>query len=279
MTSVDLSGASGDDHLVQLWLSQRPESTRKVYAPVAVEFLARVGGLRTTTVAAVVDWAEGLVGQPRTCARKVSTVKSLLSYAYKTGYCPFNVGRALRCPKIPDDLHERIVEEPVIKDLIGSAQGARDHAFVRLLYVSGARISEIAKLRWIDLGTGRISLVGKGAKARTILMPAKVLDEVRALRPADASKTDPVFPAIRDPHRAIGVRDAREIVYRTRDAAGIADKLAPHWLRHSHATHALDRGAKLPVIQRSLGHANLSTTSRYLHVRPTEGSAQHLPDV
>ena len=279
MASVDLSGASGDDHLVQLWLSQRPESTRRVYAPVAAEFMAKVEGLRTTTVAAVVEWAEGLVGQPRTCARKVSTVKSLLSYAYRTGYCSFNVGRALRCPRIPDDLHKRIVEEPVIKDLIGAAQGARDHAFVRLLYVSGARISEIAKLRWVDLGTERISLVGKGARARTIVVPAKVLDEVRALRPADASKTDPVFPANRNPRQPIGVRDAREIVYLTRDAAGIDESLSPHTLRHSHATHALDRGAKLPVIQRSLGPANLATTSRYLHGRPTEGSAQFLPDV
>jgi len=72
------------------------------------------------------------------------------------------------------------------------------------------------------------------------------------------------------------VRDAREIVYRARRAASLDRKASPHWLRHSHATHALDHGCPIHRLQHSLGHANVSTTSVYLHVRPNEGSSDFI---
>lgn len=281
MPACDLSGATSDSHLVDLWLAARPPSTLAVYRPVAESFLAtldgRPGGLRVLTAAEVIEWAETLQGEPATRARKVSTVKSLLSFAWRTGYTLFNVGRALRCVKVPSKVHERILEEPEVKELLQGASQGRDHAFVRLMYASGARVSELCGLRWVDLAQpGRMSVLGKGSKVRTMTVPQRVLDEVKALKPGGALLTDPVFTSKRSPGRPLSVQDARQIVYRARDKAGVNEKTSPHWLRHSHATHALDRGAKLHVIQHSLGHSNIATTSVYLHVRPNQGSADFL---
>ncbi len=278
MPSQDLSGATSDQHLVDLWLAARPESTRAVYGPVAAQALACLpGGLKQATAAEVICWAESLSGEPSTRARKVSTLKSLLSFAWRTGYSMFNVGRALRCVKVPSKVHERILEEPEMKALMLAASPGRDRAFVRLMYSSGARVSELCRLRWIDLAQpGRMSLLGKGSKVRTLVVPQKVLDEVLALRGPGVELTAPVFCSKRRPGRPLNVRDARDIIYRTRDRALQDRRVSPHWLRHSHATHALDHGAPIHLVQQSLGHQNVSTTSVYLHVRPNKGSSTYL---
>ena len=283
MTSADLSGARDDAHLVQLWLAQRPESTARVYGPVADAFLALVGGsIRELDAATAIQWAESLEGQPATRNRKIVTVKSLLTFAWRTGYTLFNIGRVLRCIPVPSKVHERILEEPEMKALFAAASPGRDRTFLRLMYCTGARVGELCKLRWVDLAQpGRMSVLGKGSKVRTLVVPAHILAEVLALRPGGATLHDPVFTSKRSPGDALGVRDAREIVYRTRrraEQAGLAQdrRVSPHWLRHSHATHALDHGAPIHVLQQSLGHANVSTTSVYLHVRQNQGSASYL---
>jgi integrase/recombinase XerD len=245
---------------------------------VAEEFMASLHGesLRAATAAQVIEWAEKLQGEPATRARKVSTLKSLLSFAWRTGYSLHNVGKALRCVKVPSKIHERILEEPEMKALFTVVTG-RDRAFLRLMYVTGARVSELCKLRWLDMAQpGRISLIGKGSKTRTIVVPQGILDEVKALKPQGAELSAPVFVSKRRPSRALGVRDARNIVYRARDKAGQDRRVSPHWMRHSHATHALDHGAPIHLVQQSLGHANVSTTSVYLHVRPNKGSSTFL---
>ena len=288
MAYTDLSGATDEGHLVNLWLAGRPASTLAVYRPVAEEFLRtlqdRPGGLRVVTVAEVVRWVEGLAGEPATRARKVATIKSLLTFSWRTGYVLHNVGRAIQCVKVPSKLHTRFVEEPAIKALFAAASG-RDRVFLRLMYYSGARLKELCMLTWRDVAQpGRVSLLGKGSKTRTVVVPLKVLDEVLVLKPRGAAPSDPVFCSKRDPREPLGVRDAREIVYSARDkvlddptSKGLVpENMSPHFIRHTHSVHAIDGGAPLHVLQHSLGHASLSTTSVYLHVRPNEGSATYL---
>jgi len=279
VSAADLSGATSDTHLVALWLAQRPATTERVYRPVAEAFCQSLAGesIRQVTAALVIGWAESLEGEPSTRARKVSTVKSLLTFAWRTGYTLHNVGRALRCVKVPSKIHERILEEPEMKGLFAAASPGRDHAFLRLMYASGARVSELCRLRWVDLGQpGRMTVLGKGSKVRTLVVPARVLAEVLTLRPQGVGLDAPVFTSKRRPGTALDPRDAREIVYRARRAAEQDRRVSPHWLRHSHATHALDHGAPIHLVQQSLGHANVSTTSVYLHVRPNKGSAEYL---
>jgi integrase/recombinase XerD len=272
----DFSGATNDDHLVTLWLSGRPKSTQRVYLPVAKGFLGHLpSNLKEACVSDVVAWFDTLRGEPSTQARIVATIKSLLSYAHRVGYTVFNVGRTLRCVRVPNRLHERILEEPSVIAMVKACKEGRDRTLVRLLYTSGLRISEALSLRLIDVGPNRLTVQGKGSKSRTILMPPAVCDELKALLGPDASPKARLF--LNYQGAPLSDRGARNIVYAAAAEAGLT--ASPHWFRHAHATHAIDRGAPLHVVRDSLGHESIATTSRYLHARPTVGASQFLPAV
>jgi len=273
----DYSGATSDDHLVGLWLSGRPETTQRVYRIDANHFLAYLDEkglqIQEATAADLLAWAEGLDGKPASRARRVSSIKSLLSFAWRTGYTVFNVGKVLRVPRQPSKLHERILEPQDVKDVINEADEGRNRTLVRLLYISGCRVSESVKLNWADLGPNRITFEGKGARTRTVMVPPSFIEELRALRWSTDENTSPVFKSVRK--RRLSVQMARVIVKAA--ASETSDRpVTPHWFRHAHASHALDRGAPIHLVQQGLGHANVSTTSTYLHARPTDGSANYL---
>jgi len=275
----DLSGVTSDHGLVEQWLRGRPASTRRAYEPVALTFVNAVGALAQLTVERVTSYVETLEGEPATRARLVSTIKSLLSWAWRTGYLPVNVGRALRCVRVPSKLHTKLLEEHEVLSLLRACpQGSRDHALLALLYTSGLRISEAVGLSWGDLRGCHVTVLGKGTKTRTVLIPQGVADLLRTLSPGNEVKPGrPIFTSMTSGDR-LGVRAAREAVYRAAEKVG-KDTLSPHWLRHAHATHALDRGCPIHVVQQSLGHGNVSVTSKYLHVRPNVGASQWLAPV
>lgn len=272
----DYSGARSDDHLVELWLTGRPPTTQRVYRLAVKSFFrflaAKAQGIQDTTVADLVEWIETLTGAPRTQARMVSTIKSLLTFAHRTGYTVFNVGRALRCPKIPDDLHERIMEESDVRALFGAAREGQERIFLRFLYASGARVSEACGVRFKDVVANRVTLMrGKGGKSRTVVVPEAVADALRSLR-GDDEDDSMVFRCKWG--TPLQPRTAQMMLKRIAKRA--EHEATPHYFRHAHATHALDHGAPIHVVQRCLGHKNVSTTSRYLHARPTDGASQFL---
>ena len=267
------SGAYTDDQLVNLWLSGRPTSTQTVYRPVVVEFLKALNkGLQEATVADVVAWIESLTGSPATKCRKVSTIKSLLSYAHRTGYNVFNVGLCLRVQRPTSDLHERIIEAEQVPLILDEAAAGRDRILLKFLYASGARISEACSIRFADLRGSRVTLQGKGQKTRTVLIPEAVAQELRSLRWASDTEQSPIFKSYRG--RALNVRNARILVSQAAHEAGV--EMSPHWFRHAHASHALDNGAPIHLVSQCLGHQNVATTSKYLHARPTDGASRYL---
>lgn len=272
----DISGVTTDDDLVQLWLQGRPASTTRSYATVVTAFRSVVcTGLRGLTASDLITWRGGLVGADATRAHAVCTIKSLLTFAWRVGFTGVNVGRILKCPKVVRRLHEHFIEEDEVRAVLGTAHPGRDQAFVRLLYTAGLRISEAVGLRLIDLGKGRIQVVGKGSKERTVVVPNALISALKALCPQGAAPCGRIFRNYRG--EPLSIRGAREIVYETADRAGL--KVKPHTLRHAHATHAMDHGCDLNVLSKSLGHANIATTSVYLHARPNAGSSQYLADV
>ena len=92
-----------------------------------------------------------------------------------------------------------------------------------------------------------------------------------------AKAADAIFPS-RKGGGALDVSQVRRIVYGAARKAGLEQKVSPHWMRHAHASHALDRSAPIHLVQATLGHASVSTTGKYLHARPTESSSFYLPD-
>ena len=166
----------------------------------------------------------------------------------------------------------------------GEARGSlRDRAIVELLYGAGIRVGEIAGLdvRDVDLHRGDVRVLGKGGKERVVPLPGAARDAIRDYldaRRAPGLLAEPMFPSLRSSPlggaRRLSTRDFRRIVKARARRVGIADRVHPHRLRHSYATHLLDMGADLREIQELLGHASLSTTQKYTGV-----SAERLVEV
>jgi len=150
----------------------------------------------------------------------------------------------------------------------------RDHALLELLYGAGLRVGELSALdvRDVDLHRGEVRVMGKGGKERVIPLPGAAREAVAAWlddRRAPGLLAQPLFIALRqrrDGPRRLGVRDVRRILKQRARLAGLTDRVYPHRLRHSYATHLLDMGADLREIQELLGHSSLSTTEKYTAV-------------
>jgi len=276
---------SQDTSLVELWLSLKTSAhTRRAYAAEIARFHAFAGKpLSGVTLADLQAFAEHL-GQgslkPASQNRALTALKSLLSFAQETGYLPFNAGAAVRLRPNRDALAQRILAESEIAKIIEAAPEGRDRLLLKLLYVSGVRVSEVCGLKWGDAmprqDGGQISVFGKGGKTRTVLLKRAVWQQLQSFRGAALAES-PIF-ASRKGGGALDVSQVRRIVYAAAAKAALAKKVSPHWMRHAHASHALDRSAPIHLVQATLGHASVSTTGRYLHARPSESSSFYLPD-
>lgn len=296
MKAIEASGAESDTELVRLWLVGRPASTVKAYT-ADLAWWARFGlpprgGWRRMRFrdyeAALVRSGEKTASEATT-ARRIATLRSLLAWAHRVGYCPLNIGAVIRPGKAPNKLAERILEPDEVLRLLAAAgeaprTGPRDHLLVRIGYVSGARVDELVGLDFEHVhaaskGGAILTLHGKGSKTRHVWITQGSFDEIVRFddrtewRSHETSWCGPIF---RTRFRTrLGVRDAERVIERAAKRAKLG-KVSPHWLRHAHATHALERGAPIHEVASDLGHVSIATTSRYLHARPGSGSARWL---
>jgi integrase/recombinase XerD len=272
------------DRLVELWLHGKSPQTQEYYRFAAHSLLAFASKpLHLVTLADVQGWQLTLRGlAPSTQRTRVAAVKSLLTFGNKIGVLSVNVGAPVTPPQAADTLNERLLSEQEVQAMIDLETNPRNRLILRLLYSGGLRASELCTLNWKQLSargySGQVTVFGKGGKTRTVLLPDSVWVELCQLR-GDASATDPVFPSreVDEDGRHLDRTQVYRIVAAAADRAGIPGKVSPHWLRHAHASHALDRGAPIHLVQQTLGHASVATTSRYLHARPNDSSALYLP--
>jgi integrase/recombinase XerD len=292
VTPVAVTDAeSTDEQLINLWLHGRSAHTVRAYRRDVERLRAFTRDadlfpngkpLREITLGnlqAFADSLEKLGGEASSRARVIAVVKSLLSFAFKLGATPFNVGAALRKPPARDTLADRIMDEAAVAKMFALTEGnAREHALIRLLYASAFRVSELVSLRWKDCadaegGAMCITVLGKGGKTRTVRIKAKTANVLRALK-GNASLEAYVFPGRFG--GALDVSQARRIVYAIVKRAGIGQKVSPHWFRHAHASHALEHGARVTLVRDTLGHSSIAVTDRYAHARPGESSGDVL---
>src|SRR5439155_18690377 len=146
------------------------------------------------------------------------------------------------------------------------AGGRRDRAVLEVLYATGVRVAELAGLdvEDVELREGSVQVCGKGGKERIVPLGRKAIEAVRAHLADGHPGSGPLFRSRRGGR--LTVRSLHRIVGARARAAGLARHVTPHTLRHTFATHLLDAGADLRVIQELLGHARLGTTQRYTHV-------------
>lgn len=274
--------AESDQHLMDLWLHGRSRHTQRAYRADAERFLGAVEKpLRQITLDDLQHYAEQLVAsglQPPSVYRTMSAVKSLFAFGHRLGYLPFDVAVPLRLPALRDSLAQRILEETDVLRMIALEGMPRNKAILLTLYAGGFRVAELCSLKWNDLqrrdSAGQITVFGKGAKTRTVLMPSSVWNALQSLR-GDASENAPVFRSRKGGH--LDESQVWRIVRKASERAGIEKDVSCHWLRHAHASHALDRGAPIHLVQATLGHSSISTTGKYLHARPSDSSSSYLP--
>jgi len=274
--------AEFDEHLIELWLHGRSKHTQRAYRSDSKRLLDAISKpLHQITLGDLQQLASDLLAEglePSTVYRTLSAVKSLFAFGHRLGYLQFDVAAPLRLPALREKLAERILEETDVLRIIALENMPRNKAILLTFYAGGFRVAELCSLKWSDLQSrdksGQITVFGKGAKTRTILLPQTVWNALQALR-GDANENAPVFRSRKRGH--LDESQVWRIVSKAAKRAGLEKAVSCHWLRHAHASHALDRGAPIHLVQATLGHSSIATTGKYLHARPTDSSANYLP--
>lgn len=248
---------------------------------VALQKVSTVGEI---TIAHIRSWlANSQVkgGARTTLSRRATSIRLFTKWAAKNGYLEKDIGASLATPKahrtLPDVLS--VSDATVAMDSLATRVSEeetplsiRDCAIVELLYATGARVSELCglDLEDIDYSRNTIRVLGKGAKERTIPLGAPAmkalklwLEKARTELLTDKSGRA-VFLGARG--KRIDQRTVRTVVYEALSALEGIERMGPHALRHSAATHLLEGGADLRTVQEILGHASLATTQIYTHV-------------
>ncbi|AVJ55698.1 site-specific tyrosine recombinase XerD [Idiomarina sp. OT37-5b] len=249
-------------------------------------------GLLDTTSTILQDyllWRRSQGLSPRSTSRFLSAMKKFAQFAVKQGWLNTDPSARLKRPKLPQSIPHSLSEADVDALLHAPATdtelGLRDRTMLEVLYASGLRVSELIRLQLeqVSLQQGLVRIIGKGDKERLVPLGEEALDwlqqYLRHGRPALSDKNSPwIFITQR------GTLLTRQAFwYRIKHyaaQAGIRAHLSPHTLRHAFATHLLNHGADLRVLQMLLGHSDLSTTQIYTQVareRLQSLHAQHHP--
>jgi integrase/recombinase XerD len=268
-----------------MWLHGRTAHTQTAYRSDLARlrsFVQRpLAAVRLSDLQAFADSLAGLA--PSTQARILAGVKSFYAFVHQldSRTFPYDVGKPLRLPAVKNTIAERILPEAAVHRMMALETNPRNHALMTLLYYTGMRVSEVCNLCWRDVqprdgGAGQVTVFGKGGKTRTILLPSAVYAELMSLHTECENSDDDAVFLSRTGHGHLSIIWATQIVKKAAVRAGLSSSVSCHWLRHAHASHALDRGAPAHLVMTTLGHSSLTTTSRYMHARPSESSGTYL---
>lgn len=208
-------------------------------------------------------------------SRALMAIKVLFRFFKREGIVEANPTMYLENPKlwqlVPAVLTAEEVENLLTQPDIETAKGAQDKAILEVLYACGLRVSELCGLKIYDVDETFVRVRGKGGKERIVPIGKKAIaaiDHALAFRELSNSDRETSLFISRS-GRSIEREAVWAMVKRYAKAAGIIKTISPHTLRHSFATHLLDNGADLRVIQEMLGHSSISSTDRYTHISQT----------
>lgn len=287
-----------DQFLDAIWMERGlSENTLGAYR---ADLLALTQRLESNTVdlvhasrADIMDYIAWRVeggAKPRSTARQLSSFRRFYRYLLREGAIAEDPTASIAMPKIgralPQSLTEQEVDSLLAAPNVAEPLGHRDRAMLEVLYATGVRVSELINLKMsqINLNQGVLRIIGKGDRERLIPLGDEAQDWVGEFIAGPRQEillerqTEYLFPTRR------GDRMTRQafwhIIKRYAKKAGIAKKLSPHTVRHAFATHLLNNGADLRVVQLLLGHSDVSTTQIYTHVareRMKELHSRHHP--
>ena len=294
-----------EDKLIELWIRlKKSEHTQRAYrrdVEVFRDFVEKP--LASVTLEDALDFCDNLDEleitnkrgevkqlEDNSKRRIINSVKSLYSFANTSGIFPANVMAAIKPPSAKSAISQRILSEATVLKMVVLEQDPRNHAILHTLYAAGLRVSELCNLRWRHVirradGVQLDIMSGKGDKQRHVLLPESSWEVLSAIREG-APDNDFVFQSRQEVSREgyyKGTRLDTTTVFRiVREAAkhaGVPNwfEVSPHWLRHCHGSHAIDRKAPLTVVRDTLGHSNIAVTNEYAKARPDQSSSHYLP--
>ena len=259
LAAATLSAYRADLSLFSRWLSNRGLGIEEARRLDVLDFLS-----------------EHTHWPPRTIARRLSALRRFYQHLEREGRITDNPCDRIDAPRLgrplPEVLTEQEVERLLAAPDVDTVLGIRDRAMLEVLYATGLRVSELVGLRseQVNLLQGVLRVVGKGDKERLVPLGEPAVDwlerflergraEILGVKPSPA-----LFPTGRG--RAMTRQAFWHLVKRYAERADISRRISPHTLRHAFATHLLDHGADLRVVQMLLGHRDISTTQIYTHV-------------
>lgn len=232
-------------------------------------------GAEKNDVRAFLAHVQTIGGSPRTAARKLASLRTAYRFFARSAMIETNPTQHVRSPKLPRDLPE-VLSVPEAAALVEAPDtstplGCRDRAVLETLYSSGVRASELAALAIedIDFSQGVMRVLGKRKKERLAQLGSYAIDAVQAYLAIRAQIENPTHRTVFVNHRGgpLTTRSIQRIVDKyVRQILPGRHEISPHTLRHTFATHLLDAGADLRVVQELLGHESLSSTQIYTHV-------------
>ncbi len=219
-------------------------------------------------------------------ARRVAELRSFGDFMVREEILERNPFRLIRAPRVPKRLprYLTVAEAEALLAVpdTSTPRGLRDRAIIEVLYAAGLRVSELVGLDIgdVDLAQAQVRVVGKGGKERIGLLGRPAVEAVRAYlktgRPALLSRQPTNALWLNHRGGRLTARGVALILSKAGQQAGIRTPVSPHIMRHSFATHLLDGGADLRVVQELLGHADLATTQIYTHVSQSRAREVYL---
>ena len=271
------------------------EHTAKAYCSDTLSFLVWIDGesceeVNFQKVREYLHFIQKFNYKKTTIARKIASLRTFYKYLYRERRVETNPAINLNAPKRPKSLPKFLTPDEVEQILnnikIETPAGYRNRTILELLWATGMRISELSGLNFGDLNLehNEIRVFGKGSKERIILVTDRAknfleryIETARALIPKgfpvpDTGENSPVF--INNTGYRLQTRTIRNVINDVVEKINLPKHVTPHVFRHSFATHLIENGADLRVVQELLGHASISNTQIYTHV-----STQHLKEV
>lgn len=217
-------------------------------------------------------WLELKNFSKKSVARKISSCRAFFRYLFREGKIKLNPFEHILTPKLGKRLPSFLYPEEVVKLLnavdLKLKNGTRDLAILELIYASGMRVGEVAKLRIenVDLESGEVLVQGKGDKERVVLIGSHAISSIKKYLDVRRNIADEKTLFLGRGGTKLTSRSVERMIRKYARKAGLEKRVTPHTLRHSFATHLLSGGADLKMVQELLGHSSLSTTQIYTHI-------------
>jgi len=279
--------SDSDSRVIDLFVNTKRSGNTKVQYAHSIKMLFGFVGksMADVTMEDALAYHSHLQGQYESLHSiklHINVAKALFAFALSINCVRTNVFAPIKPDTTPEVTHKRILSEEQVLRLIDAPKRHRDKLMLRLLYAAGLRASELCALTWDSLQSNGVLYVanGKGQKERFITLSDAMVAKLLQYK-ADAHNDGELvktwcYMFLSQKGGKLDESQLHRIVKAAAERAGLSEDASAHWLRHSHASHSLDRGATLVSVRDTLGHASIATTNKYLHSKRKDSSALHL---